>query len=233
MPFIEYKYKFIFSNEKTFEHTVILEQTTFSIISNSPSSYPEWTKLEFNKCPVCILDINKTKFCPIAINLIPLINFFSTLPSYQEVDVIVETPQRIYSKHTSLQKGLSSLIGIYMCCSGCPILDKLRPLVKFHLPFANSEETTFRVVSMHLLAQYFLFKKGEKPDLELKNLYSLYEQIKKVNKKFCDRINYAIKNDASVNAVIILNCFAEGISLSIEKSVWKDIKKLLENYYLT
>ena len=55
-----------------------------------------------------------------------------------------------------------SLIGIYMVTSGCPIMDKLRPMARFHLPFASTEETIYRAISTYLLGQYFLEQKGKK-----------------------------------------------------------------------
>lgn len=118
-------------------------------------SYPEWTELKNFKCPNCLLVENEYKYCPIAVNIIDLIDFFKT-SSYPEVNVIVDTEIRRYSKHPSLQKGISSLMGIYMVTSGCLIMEKLKPMVRYHLPFATLEETSYRMVSMDLLAQYFL-----------------------------------------------------------------------------
>jgi len=50
-----------------------------------------------------------------------------------------------------------------------PIFEKLKPMVRFHLPFASIEETKYRAISMYLLAQYFLYQQGSQPDWDLKN----------------------------------------------------------------
>ena len=59
-----------------------------------------------------------------------------------------------------VQMGVSSLLGVIMTTSGCPIMAQLKPMVRFHLPFASLEETIFRMVSMHLVAQYLRHQDG-------------------------------------------------------------------------
>jgi Domain of unknown function (DUF6901) len=52
--------------------------------------------------------------------------------------------ERSYFKKTTMQKGIVSLLGILLVSSGCPVMAKLRPMVRFHLPFASMLATTFR-----------------------------------------------------------------------------------------
>ena len=40
-----------------------------------------------------------------------------------------------------------------MATAGCPWTDRLRPMARFHLPFANEAETVYRSVSMYLLSR--------------------------------------------------------------------------------
>tara|TARA_B100000686_G_scaffold86198_1_gene93073 strand:- start:90 stop:251 length:162 start_codon:yes stop_codon:yes gene_type:complete len=47
------------------------------------------------------------------------------------------TDERCYVEHTTMTEAVSSLLGIYMVTSGCPVMDKLRPMVRFHLPLAT------------------------------------------------------------------------------------------------
>ena len=37
-----------------------------------------------------------------------------------------------------------------MALSGCPVLEQLKPMARFHLPFASVEETIYRAASMYL-----------------------------------------------------------------------------------
>ena len=74
-----------------------------------------------------------------------IIHSFKDSISYEEVEVFITTKARTYMKRTTLQKGLSSLLGIYMVTSGCPTMEKLKPMVRYHLPFATEEETKYRV----------------------------------------------------------------------------------------
>lgn len=84
-----------------------------------------------------------------------------------------------------MQNAATSLIGIYMVTSSCPIIDKLRPMVRFHTHFTNNKETKYRTISMYLFAQYFLFKQGKQPDWDLKNFSVIYDDINMVNMLFC------------------------------------------------
>lgn len=224
---IVYKYTFVFTEEKKIEFVLTFDSENFNLQTQNVESYPEWTYLSYHKCHICPLNETETKYCPTAVSLVPLINTFSSFTSYENVELRVETPQRIYIKNTTVQKGLSSLIGLYMTTTNCPILSKLKPLARFHLPVATAEETFFRVVSMFLIQQYLLLQQGKTPDWTLKDLTNLYEDIKIVNKSFCDRISSVIEKDASVNALIILNCFAEWIYLTIKKPNLKQIEKLI------
>ncbi len=142
----------------------------------------------------------------------------------------VQTPQRTYMKHTSLQEALNSLIGIYMPTSGCPVLERLKPMVLFHLPFATLEETNFRMMSMYLFAQYFIFKEGGKPDWEFKNLITMYNDIRIINKNFCNKLTKIQIKDASINALITLDCFAFSVSYSIDTDKHKKLKQLFTAY---
>ncbi|MDN5353885.1 MAG: hypothetical protein PWQ09_641 [Candidatus Cloacimonadota bacterium] len=49
----------------------------------------------------------------------------------------VESKNRNYVKDTTIQRGVSSMLGMFLVSSGCPVLTKLKPVVKFHLPFAD------------------------------------------------------------------------------------------------
>ncbi len=224
---ITYKYTFIFTDTKKLEFVINFDSKNFNLIPQTLPPYPQWTYLNYYKCNNCTLNEEQTKYCPVAVNLVPVIETFSSYLSYENVNLVVETPQRTYVKNTTLQKALSSLIGLYMAASSCPVLSKLKPLVRFHLPVPTAEETFFRVLSMFLIQQYLLFKQGEQPDLNLDGLTSLYNDIKTVNKSFCKRISSIIEKDASVNAVIVLNCFADWIDLIIKKPYIEEIKKLV------
>lgn len=158
-----------------------------------------------------------------------LLPFFGPFLSHEPVEVFIETERRIFSHKTTVQKGLSSLMGIYMVSSGCPILDRLRPMVRYHLPFANLEETQYRALSTYLLQQFFLSRKGEKADWDLKGLKDGYAEIRRVNVAFKKRLSSVIKTggqDAIPNAIVILNLFADSFSFYLSEQQIDKIGKL-------
>jgi hypothetical protein len=227
---LNFTYKFRFNNNLEKMFNISLDEDTLYIVNEKKESYPDWAYLNNNKCPHCALDEIKNKYCPIAKNLVEPIEFFKNSLSYEQVDVIVESTTRNYYKHTSLQKGLSSLIGIYMTTSGCPTMEKLKPMVRFHLPFATLQETKFRMMSMYLLAQYMLYKKNKIPDWNMKLLTKIYSDIRIINQSFGKRLSSVVNKDANTNAIIILNCFADSVIFTIDETLIKELETFFKPY---
>ena len=215
---ITYVYSFRYLDGEIKELTLELDNKTLNFINNNNTLQP-WAKLENKKCPNCTLDPQENKYCPIANNLTKVIEIFTNSNSAEKVEVTLRSEARNYVKETSVQSGLSSLVGIIMVSSGCPILDKLRPLVRYHLPLANLDETRFRAISMYLLAQYYRKENGLEPDWNLSGLSKIYTEIGIANKFFCDRLATMKNEDTSVNAVTILNCFANYIPFSLTEDL--------------
>jgi heterodisulfide reductase subunit C len=227
---ITYRYKFLFKNEVKREFNIELDSVTLNLIKTENKSCPKWTKLSCFKCPNCLLDERQYEFCPIAVNMADVIDYFSHFVSYESVEVIVTAPERKYIKRVSLQHGVSSLIGIYMVTSGCPVMENLKPMVRFHLPFASIEETKYRAISMYLLAQYFLYKHGSQPDWDLKKLAEAYENVSLVNESFCKRLRTIKGKDANLNALIVLDIFAGSVNFSIDSQMADDLEYLFKGY---
>lgn len=225
------RYIFSLANGVDKEFTIRLDKKSLGAITTKKKSYPEWAELKFHQCPTCPLNPEQHKFCPIAANLVDVIEFFRDSLSHEQADVLVETQARGYTKRTTLQEGVSSIIGIYMVTSGCPVMDKLRPMVRTHLPFATVEETMYRVLSMYLLAQYFLSKRNKEPDWKFKKLVDIYADIATVNRHFRERLSAINVNDATVNALVNLNCFADFTAFSIEENRLEEIELLFQAYF--
>ena len=227
---ITYQYSFRFEDgrEKVFE--VRLDNKTMDMVPAPSSSHPPWTVLSCCQCPHCPLREKESPYCPIAVNLVELVDFFKNSISYEEIDVQIETEERQYTRQTTMQKGVSSLLGIFMVTSSCPVMDKLRPMVRFHLPFATIEETTYRAISMYLMAQFFRFRQGKEPDWELKNLVDIYKEVQMVNTSFQKRLSQIASQDANANALVILDTFASTILLSINEDQLDDFEVLFQAY---
>ena len=228
---ITYNYKFIFNNGVEKEFNIELDSVTLNLIQTGDKACPEWTKLSCFKCPNCILDERQYEFCPIAVNTVDIIDYFSNFISFEQVEVIVTAEERKYIQRVSLQHGVSSLIGIYMVTSGCPIFEKLKPMVRFHLPFATIEETKYRAISMYLLAQYFLYQHGSQPDWDLKKLAEAYENVRVVNESFCKRLRTIEGKDANLNALVVLDVFADSVNFSIDSRMVDDLDYLFKGYF--
>jgi hypothetical protein len=203
---IRYRYTFRFADDSEKRFEINLDPVTLAVIPPAAPSRPDWTRLDYHECEQCPLHASATH-CPVAVNLAGLVESFKDTFSHEDVSLTVETAQRTYSKQTSVQQGLSSMIGIYMVTSDCPVMDRLRPNARYHLPFASAEETMYRAISMYLTAQYFRMRRGEAPDWTLEHFSEVYKGVWRVNKGITDRITHASVQDANVNAVIVLSTY--------------------------
>ena len=213
--FVRYKYKFEFEQRREIDFEVVLDAHSLQLLFDNDSPKPYWTKLNFNQCENCPLS-KDTEYCPVAVSLSKIVETFRDNVSFESTVVTVVTTERTYVKKTTLQKGISSIIGLFMTTSNCPVMDKLRPMARFHLPFATSLETFYRSVSAYLTAQFLLSRKGKEPDWNLSKLLEYYKAINLVNKGMSNRLAKASERDANVNAVVILHSFGDGISYFIQ-----------------
>jgi len=216
-PTTAYRYRFRFANGAEKEFVVRLSADDLTFVPEPAGEPPAWTRLDFSPCKHCPLP-EGTVHCPVAVNLVPVIDFLKDFPSHAEVEVSVEAKGRTYVKKTSLQVAAAALLGLVMSTSGCPILDRLRPMVVTHLPFMTTEEVTYRIISMYLMAQYFRRKAGKTPDWDLDDLASSLEGIVDVNAGICKRLNMLKASDSAVNSVVVLNTLSEWTSLSIREN---------------
>ncbi len=227
---IKFLYKFTFHEQIDVSFEIRINSKTLLIENDVSQIKSDWAKLENFECPNCPLDKSKNEYCPLARNLAGVLEFFNSLPSYEEAKVSVDTNDRTTTKQTTVQIGVGSLIGIIMASSGCPIIGVLRPLVRFHLPFASLEETEYRVFSTYIFAQYFKFLTGDVPDWEMKKLKAAYEQIQIVNTSIVTKLSDVELNDTSRNAVVTLSSFAEYIIFNLEDKEYIHLKDLFDSF---
>lgn len=229
--YYRYGFKFPDGRQKTFD--IYIDQKTLTASRTGERQWPEWTRMENFKCSHCPLPPDENQYCPVAISLVDVIEAFNGCVSYDKVEVTITTDARQYMKNDSLQAGVSSLLGILMVTSGCPVMGKLKPMVRFHLPFASLDETEYRVISMYLLAQYFIKKRGGRPDWDLENLPHIYEDIIKLNQNVCRRIADLEQMDTSINSVVVLNNFADYVSVNITEKMLDEIEFIFNDYVNT
>jgi hypothetical protein len=229
MDTIHFTYNFDFDDHNSQIHQIVLDSSTLSQKDRSPSSDASWTQLEFKQCNNCTLDATQHKHCPLALSLEPLLEKINDITSFDQTSVTVQMNERTISGELSAQDGFSSLIGILTATSDCPHTRFFKPMARFHLPFANAEETVFRAASTYMLAQYYRYKDGNNADMEMEGLYKIYSNIAVVNQAIANRIRSQFKGDSAVNAVIILDMFAKSISYTLDDML-EDFAPLFHEY---
>ncbi len=193
-----------------------LDPDTLELVEDMPDPPPDWTRLDFQQCKNCPLDVEEHPRCPVALNMVEPVSRFAKIISHRQVRLTVITKERTIVQETTAQEGLSSLMGLIMAASGCPHTAYFRPMARFHLPLASSDETVYRAVTMYLLAQYYLRRAGREPDIDLDGLKTLYESLETVNSDFCERLRAATEQDSALNAVVLLDFFAKTVPFGME-----------------
>jgi hypothetical protein len=113
--------------------------------------------------------------------------------------------------------------------SGCPVTAFFKPMARFHLPFANIEETYYRAASMYMLGQHYRWQRNLSADLDMIGLKRFYAGVANVNKGMADRIRANKREDGAVNAIVLLDMFVRGMPTEIESTL-KDLAPLFEPY---
>jgi hypothetical protein len=228
-----YRYTFDFEDGTSRGFEVWLNPDSLELIPDTRKNPPEWIALDHHQCSNCPLTPEDSPHCPIARNLVGVIEAFAETISFEKVKVTVQVDHgRRYIKETTAQEGVSSLLGIYMVASGCPVLGKLRPMVGIHLPFMTPEEATYRTVSMYLFAQYFLHRKGVETDWDLHHLKDFLEEARIANRDFCQRLRSVGISDVSLNALNILSLQGELTHSTLHDDDLDHWRKIFESQFL-
>ncbi len=220
-------YRFLFQDGRVLEHDVVMDADTGKQVSSPAPSGQPWAELEHKKCKHCPLKKEDHPECPPAKNLALVADAFKAEKSFEKVTVEVVTAERTFRKQIMLQEGLFGLFGLIMATSQCPYFGFLRPMARFHLPFSSSKETTVRSVSFYLLKQFFVAKKGGKPDFELAHIGKLYKDLEEVNLGMVARIRSITKADAEANSIVILDGLAKILSMQLNNKL-ADLDKMFE-----
>jgi hypothetical protein len=212
-------YKFHLPDGRVETISLSFSPVDFDLLLPSTHGREAWTALEFHQCPNCPLSIADTKDCPFARALSGFVHGFDEFYSYESAVIEVTTEQRTIVGRQPLQAGMASILGLVGATSGCPHLAFFKPMARFHLPFASEEETLVRSFSMHLLAEYLRCGGAGDHVIGLSELQSHYRAVAAVNAAMAERIRAAFDKDVVVNAIIILDTFAQAAPWVLDKSL--------------
>jgi hypothetical protein len=196
------------------EIALTFDLATFALLEPDDKPPAEWARLEFHRCPHCPLEAADSPLCPFARSLSGFVEPFEHFRSYDRATIEVVTDSRTVVAEKPLQDGMASLVGLIGATSGCPHLAYFRPMARFHLPFARDDETMYRVFSMFLLGRYL--RDGALGADAFDELRSHTEAATLVNRFMADRVRAAFERDVLVNAVVILDMFAQAVPYAIE-----------------
>jgi len=225
---LEYCYSFTFPDGRREEFFIKLAGDSLEPLLPVPENLPNWTKLDFKQCPNCPLSL-KIPHCPLAARLVPVVETLGDVTSYEDVEVKVTLGERTVTRSLTAQEGISAMMGIITATSGCPHTVFFKPMARFHLPFANIEETFYRAASMYMLGQYYRWQNDLGVDLDLKGLHHFYNEVAIINKGIANRLRSERREDGTINALVLLDMFAKSLSVSIDE-VLEELRPLFDPY---
>jgi hypothetical protein len=192
-------------------------------LSNAPAAEPPfWTELKFSQCANCPLSAAEHPHCPAALQMVPAVESLKALVSFDTVGVTVIQAERTVHAEISAQQALSSVLGLIMATAGCPWTDRLRPMARFHLPFATEAETVYRSVCSFLLARELV---GAADSRGFETLKALYENLHVVNRDMSRRLGAATRTDPARNAMALLDTYTTSLPAALESSL-EELKPL-------
>lgn len=212
-------YNFSMGEKGNERFALSIDAETLELIRPPGTPRPAWTHLEFHPCPHCPYTVREKRRCPVALSLADVTERFGTILSYDTVELEVVTSERVVRQTATAQRCVSSLIGLLMATSGCPHTSFFKPMARFHLPLASEAETLYRATSMYLLSRYFVGLKGGGVSVELEGLKAIYENMQTVNRFIAKRLRSASTTDSAINALVILDIYAEVTPYAIEDAL--------------
>ena len=214
---ITYKFTLADNSQEVFD--LVFDARTIELIIDDQTPLPSWTELSLHQCPPCPLDPKTHSHCPVAKNLSLAVSRLDRLMSFDRIMVQVINAERKVFHHTSAQEGISSLMGLLIAGSSCPVTHFFKPMARFHLPFANKDETLCRVAATFLLARYFSESGLKKSDINLDGLIDIYYDVARLNDHMVERVRSATSKDSAVNALVHLDVFAKFLTPPLEDSL--------------
>jgi hypothetical protein len=220
------RYRFDLPDGSRTQFDFQFDAVTFRLTNPPPAAPPFWTELEFSQCANCPLNASDTKHCPPALHMADATRRLAGLVSFDTVSVTVEQGERTIRAVTSAQAALSSVLGLIMATTACPWTQLLRPMARFHLPFADATETLYRIVTMYLLAREF---QGGVPESGFGSLAEIYENLHVVNRGMARRLGAATRTDPAQNAMALLDSYTALLPVAIEDSL-EELRPLFEGW---
>ncbi|VXC17467.1 conserved hypothetical protein [Pseudomonas sp. 8Z] len=169
---------------------------------------PDWARLEHYQCRHCPLSAAQSPFCPFALGLVNPLHELTGRQSFDTVRVSIDWHGRHLEQTSTLQRVLSSVIGLIGATSGCPHTRLLSPMAHFHQPFSGSSETLFRALGTYLIGQYLRQQSGLSAHYSSDGLMAIYRALREVNLRMAERLRSAVRAEPSVNGLVLLDVLA-------------------------
>ncbi len=209
------EYQFLFQGGVTW--TYVVDADGHDSLPPMPTDIPHWARLDFHQCDHCPLTPDEHPFCPYALALVEPAEKTSSRASHETVILKVSARGRQTHAETTLQRAMSSMLGLIGPFCGCPITAILRPMARFHLPLSSPDETLARVFGTFLVGQYLRTQHGKTADWNMDGLQTIYRDLRTLNRGMSGRLRAGQEEDAGVNSFVLLDVLAADVGAVLEQ----------------
>jgi hypothetical protein len=211
------RYTFLFEQAQPIRLDV--DELASSSIEQPDVNYPDWTLLERHRCDFCATEAGSRRTCPAALAIQPAVEAFKSRISYEKTRMQVTRGDVRTEAKLPIQEAARAVFGLLMGLSDCPVMLKLKPMARFHVPLAGPEHTVFRFIGSYLIAQYLKHQQAGQPDWDLNGLVELANDLHRLNVCMADRLRDAAQKDAAVNSLVFLDMFTYAVRMDVEESL--------------
>jgi len=172
----------------------------------------KWTELDYFQCANC--QLAPGTHCPVALGIDQLRQPLNQLISFDQIEVTVRLDDNLtVQTEISAQQVLSSLIGIVIAASyQCIHTRFLWPMVKYHRPFAQQDESVYRSLANIAL----IYQLTEKEESFEQFILHHYEQLKILNRGLVNRLrDDKGANEVLINGLINLDTFVQEVLFNV------------------
>jgi hypothetical protein len=140
--------------------------------------------------------------CPVAVNLAVPIEGMGGRRSGEPARVEISTAAGTFSVKGGVSTIFAPLFKLVMLTSGCPVLDRLRPLAASRLPMIWTRIGLGDLAGNYLVEQSRKERAGGPPDWRLELFAGFLKQVSRVAGALTERVREAGPSDGPVNAAL-------------------------------
>lgn len=177
------------------------------------SDYPLWTELAYHQCSHCPYTKQERKYCMPALDLVPVVEYFSRNFSYEKAKFIIQINKNSFEFNNitveeicDLQTALRHVFLAIIFSSDCKIFTVIKNYILNYGFIPAGEHTPIRILSILLVEKFLQVYCKKQPEFKSGDII---EKIRELGKNvytglmgLFERVKHASIAEANINAMV-------------------------------